>query len=259
MTKTLDLDGRNIEYRFTGAPAPDRPTIVMLHEGLGSASLWKDFPERLGAVTQCRVLVYSRYGYGRSSVLAGPRMPDYMHEEARVWLPTLLERLQIQAPILFGHSDGASISLIYAALPTAAAAGVIAIAPHVKVEEVTLSGIAEARVAYETADLRARLARYHDDVDATFWGWNRIWLDPAFRRWNIEELLPRIRTPLLAIQGVDDEYGTLEQVESIRRRLPATEVLALPDCRHSPHRDRPDAVLAATQAFVTRVLASPGR
>jgi len=258
MTMLLAVDGRNIECRFTGAPSPGRPTIVMLHEGLGSVSMWRDFPERLAAATQCRVLVYSRYGYGRSSVLATPRTPDYMHDEARVWLPKVLEHLEVRAPILFGHSDGASISLIYAALPTAAVSGVIALAPHVKVEDITVSSIAAARVAYETTDLRARLARYHDDVDATFWGWNRIWLDPAFRGWNIEELLPAIRAPVLAIQGLDDEYGTLEQVESIRRRRPGTEVLALSKCRHSPHRDQPDAVLAATSAFVMRVPALPG-
>ena len=258
MTDQLALEGRSIEYRFAGTSPSGQPTIVMLHEGLGSVSMWKDFPDRLAATTGCRVLVYSRHGYGQSSVLAAPRTPDYMHEEARVWLPRLLERLEIPAPILFGHSDGASISLIYAALPSATVTGVIALAPHVKVEDITVASIADAKVAYETTDLRARLARHHVDVDATFWGWNRIWLDPAFRNWNIEDLIPAIRAPVLAIQGINDEYGTLEQVESIRRRLPGTELLALPDCRHSPHRDRPEAVLAATQAFVARARGSAG-
>lgn len=250
---TLAFGDRRIEYRLVGEDCAGAPDIVMLHEGLGSVSMWKDFPERLAAATGCRVLVYSRHGYGLSSTLVRQRTPDYMHEEARIWLQMVLRRLGIERPVLFGHSDGGSIALIHAAQPTAAIAGIIALAPHVKVEELTVASIAAAKVAYETSTLRERLAPYHADVDATFWGWNRIWLDAAFREWNIEALLPSIRVPVLAIQGLDDEYGTLDQLDSLRRAVPGAELLALPDCRHSPHRDQPQAVLAATRRFIDRL------
>jgi pimeloyl-ACP methyl ester carboxylesterase len=249
----LAFGDRRIEYRLVGEGRAGTTDIVMLHEGLGSVSMWKDFPERLAAATGCRVLVYSRHGYGRSSTLARPRTPDYMHEEARIWLPMVLERLGVESPVLFGHSDGGSIALIYAAQPAATIAGIVALAPHVNVEDLTVASIAAAKVAYETATLRDRLAPYHADVDATFWGWNRIWLDAAFRNWNIEALLPSIRAPVLAIQGLDDEYGTLRQVESLCRAVPGAELLALPDCRHSPHRDQPEAVLATTRRFIDRL------
>jgi pimeloyl-ACP methyl ester carboxylesterase len=255
----LALGDRHIEYRFIEATRAGATDIVMLHEGLGSVSMWKDFPERLAAATGCRILVYSRYGYGQSSPLTQPRAPDYLHEEARIWLPLVLERLGIRTPVLFGHSDGASIALIHAAQPSAAVAGIVAIAPHVKLEELTVAGLARTKVAYETSDLRSRLAPYHTDIDSAFWGWNRIWLDPAFRHWNIEELLQSVRAPVLAIQGLDDEYGTLDQIESIRRALPATKLVALPDCRHSPYRDQPQAVLDATRRFVNRIEAREPR
>ena len=248
-TSTLTLDdGRAIEYRFVGSRAASELELVMLHEGLGSTSMWRDFPDRLAAVTGARILVYSRIGYGRSSPLAQPRSVEYMHEEARTWLPEVLRRLGIGRPILFGHSDGASIALIHAAAPASAARAVIALAPHVKVEDLTVTGIEKARKAYAT--LRERLSRYHADVDGAFRGWNDIWLDPAFRAWNIEGLLPAIRCPVLAIQGEDDEYGTLEQIASIARALPGTRTLALSRCRHSPQRDQPEAVIEATRAFI---------
>jgi pimeloyl-ACP methyl ester carboxylesterase len=176
-----------------------------------------------------------------------------MHEEARIWLPAILERLGIRRPVLFGHSDGASVALIHAATPESEVAGVIALAPHVKVEELTVRSIAAAKAAYTETDLRARLSRHHLEVDSAFWGWNRIWLDPAFRSWNIEALLPSIRCPILAIQGEDDEYGTMEQIASIARAAPGSRLLALPACRHSPHRDQPQAVLAAAQEFILGV------
>jgi pimeloyl-ACP methyl ester carboxylesterase len=246
----LNLDGRRIEYRFVEPVAATGADLVMLHEGLGSVSLWRDFPERLAHATGCRTLVYSRQGYGRSSPLDAPRRTDYMHEEARVWLPAILDRLGIRRPLLFGHSDGASIALIHAASRGSEVAGIIALAPHVKVEELSVRSIAAAKTAYLETDLRTRLSRHHADVDSAFWGWNGIWLDPAFRDWNIEGLLPSIRCPILAIQGEDDEYGTMEQIESIARSAPDTRLLALPDCRHSPHRDQPEAVLAAAREFV---------
>ena len=252
-TQQLNVDGRRIEYRFV-EPTVDRGLdLVMLHEGLGSVSMWRQFPEQLARVTGCRTLAFSRHGYGGSSPLDAPRRVDYMHEEARIWLPAILERLEIRRPVLFGHSDGASIALIHAATPGSDVAGIIALAPHVKVEELTVRSIAAAKAAYLDTDLRARLSRYHADVDSAFWGWNRIWLDPAFRNWNIEALLPSVRCPLLAIQGEDDEYGTMEQVASILRAVANSRLLALPACRHAPHRDQPQEILKAAQEFVDLV------
>ncbi len=254
-TDQLSFDGRRIEYRVVQPTAANGVDLVMLHEGLGSVSMWQKFPEQLARETGCRVLVYSRHGYGRSSPLDEPRRTDYMHEEARIWLPAILERFAVRRPVLFGHSDGASIALIYAASAGDAIAGVIAIAPHIKVEDVTVRSIDAARSAYLETDLRTRLSRHHDDVDSAFWGWNRIWLDPLFRDWNIEALLPSISCPLLVIQGQEDEYGTMEQITGIARAAPDAKLLALPNCRHSPHRDQPQAVLAATRKFLADIAA----
>ena len=250
-TEQLNFDGRRVEYRFVQPAAAGGADLVMLHEGLGSVSQWRDFPEQLAQATGCRILVYSRHGHGRSSPLEAPRRVDYMHEEARTWLPAILARLGIRRPVLFGHSDGASIALIHAAGPENEVAGIIALAPHVKVEELSIRSIAAAKTAYLETELRARLSRHHADVDAVFWGWNQIWLDPAFRDWNIEGLLASIRCPILAIQGQDDEYGTMEQLASIARTAPHCRLLALPSCRHSPHRDQPQAVLAAARDFMS--------
>jgi pimeloyl-ACP methyl ester carboxylesterase len=252
-TSLLNLDGRAIEYRFARADASSDLDIVMLHEGLGSTAMWRDFPDRLAAATHTRVLVYSRWGYGRSTPLSEPRSVDYMHEEARTWLPEILQRLEIVQPVLFGHSDGASIALIHAASRSSPARAVVALAPHVKVEALTIESIEKAKAAYGT--LAKALARYHADVESAFWGWNRIWLDPAFRSWNIEALLPGIRCPVLAIQGRDDEYGTLEQITSIAGRVRGAKLLELADCRHSPHRDRPEAVIEATRALIEELRA----
>jgi pimeloyl-ACP methyl ester carboxylesterase len=248
--QVLKFGERQIEFRFVLPPERSAPDIVMLHEGLGCASMWRDFPDRLAAATGSRTLIYSRFGYGSSTPLSVPRRIDYMHEEAQVWLPAILERLEIESPVLFGHSDGASIALIHAALRQSDAAAVVALAPHVMVEDITTQSIGAAKICYQCGDLRGRLSRYHSDVDSTFWGWNRIWLDPAFRSWNIEALLPSIRCPVLAIQGEDDEYGTLEQIASIGRAINGAEMLALPRCRHSPHRDQPQMVVDATRAFL---------
>ena len=255
-TEILELGGRRIEYRLVGPVSGAVGNLVLLHEGLGSAAMWKDFPDVLAAATGCRTLVYSRLGYGRSSRLEAPRSVDFMHEEAREWLPALFRALDIRRPVLVGHSDGASIALIHGALPATAICGIVAIAPHVFVEDFGLISIRRAKGAYEAGDLRARLARYHDDVDSAFWGWNRAWLDPAFYAWTIEALLPRIRVPVLAIQGWNDEYGTLEQIERIRRAVPSTETLILDNCGHSPHRDQPTAVIRATRSFLGRIATS---
>ena len=245
-----------IEHRWIGPREATSPLVVFLHEGLGSLSLWKDFPDRLCAASGCRGLVYSRPGYGRST----PRSAadawgvDFMHRQAHEVLPALLEALGIntehQPPWLFGHSDGASIALLYAAAWPARVAGLVLLAPHITVEDVALASIAQARETYLTTDLRARLARHHDDPDSAFWGWNDIWLHPPFKQWSIEEEIAAITCPVLAIQGIDDEYGTLEQIRGIARRLPQTRLLELRDCAHSPQRDQPDAVIATAAAFL---------
>jgi pimeloyl-ACP methyl ester carboxylesterase len=248
-----ELRGQRIEYvRISVAQMP-RPPLVFLHEGLGSVAMWRDFPSRAAHATGCDALVYSRRGYGASSPLAGPRGVRYMHDEALDALPALLDRLGIERPILVGHSDGASIALIHAGAASRPVAGVVAMAPHVLVEDISIASIAAAKAAYATTDLRARLARYHDDVDSAFCGWNDAWLAPAFRDWNIEEYLPRITCPVLAIQGVDDEYGTMEQLRRIATTVADAALLELADCRHSPHKDQPEAVLEALTRFVDRV------
>lgn len=249
-TRTLTIDGRQLETLWMPAALPNAPPIVMLHEGLGSIAHWRDFPARLAARTGCGVLVYSRYGYGNSERLAEKRPVDYMHREAEVVLPELLEKLNIRKPVLLGHSDGASIALIFAGKFPDAPLALILEAPHVFVEDVSIESIAQARTVYQTTDLARKLARYHAHVDKTFRGWNDIWLDPRFRSWNIEEYLPAIRCPVLLIQGQDDEYGTTRQLEAIQVRIPHSEVLLLADCKHSPHRDQPDATLQRVGQFI---------
>ena len=247
------VGGHRIEYARIDIARPLRPTLVLLHEGLGSIAAWRDFPDRLARAAGCNALAYSRYGYGNSDPLTAPRGVRYMHDEALIALPELLDQLGIERPILVGHSDGGSIALIHAGVGIRPVAGVVTLAAHVLVEDISVASIAAAKVAYESTDLRAKLARHHADVDSAFWGWNRIWLDPVFRAWNIEEYLPRIACPVLAIQGVDDEYGTMEQLHRIGAQVREVELLELEDCRHSPHKDQPEAVLAAMTRFVDRI------
>lgn len=249
----IHAGGHRLDYLRIDAGGRDRPTLVLLHEGLGSIAMWRDFPNRLAHATASRVVVYSRHGYGNSDPLTAPRTLRYMHDEAERVLPELLDALAIERPILVGHSDGGSIALIHAGSGGRGVAGIVAMAPHVIVEDISITSIAAAREAYETTALRERLARYHTDVDGVFRGWNDIWLAPEFREWNIEAYLPRIACPILAIQGEDDEYGTMEQLARIARGARDVELLKLPDCRHSPHRDQPDAILAAIARFVDRV------
>jgi pimeloyl-ACP methyl ester carboxylesterase len=250
----VSVGSAELEYRLIGGDTSKHRTIVMLHEGLGSVAMWRDFPGRLARTTGCPVLVYSRLGYGRSRPLIGRRTVDYMHTEALVTLPRMLDTLEIEAPVLFGHSDGASIALLHAGSSGRATTGVIAMAPHVFVEEISISSIAAARVAYEQTDLRMRLARYHDDVDGAFWGWNDVWLDRRFRDWNIESCLAGIRCPVLLIQGLQDEYGTLDQLARISRQATRVQTLELPNCRHAPHRDQGDAVLSRVKAWLEQEL-----
>jgi pimeloyl-ACP methyl ester carboxylesterase len=240
----------DLEYVWVGMSDSRHPTVVFLHEGLGSVAMWKDFPERLCRGAGLRGLVFSRYGYGRST--ARPRderwRVDFMHEQAWEVLPALFAELGIERPWLFGHSDGGSIALLYAArFPVA---GLVVAAPHIMVEDISVSSIARARTAYLEGGLRARLARYHNDVDSAFWGWNDVWLDPAFRAWDIRAQLAAIGAPLLAIQGEDDEYGTLEQIEGIARLAPQTRLLVLPACGHSPHRDQPERLIEEAARFM---------
>jgi pimeloyl-ACP methyl ester carboxylesterase len=244
-----------IEYEWIGSQRSDAPVIVFLHEGLGSVAMWKDFPARLCAVIGCRGLVYSRYGYGRSNPLERPRAQRFMHDEATITLPQLLDQLEIHSPILFGHSDGGSIALLHAALADRPVRAAIVVAPHVFVEDLSITSIEAAKHAYEMTDLRARLARYHDDPDSAFRGWNDIWLHPDFRTWNIEDVLPRIRCPILAMQGVDDEYGTMEQIERIARGATHSGValVRIPDCGHSPHRDQPQCVIDEVRDWLQTV------
>jgi pimeloyl-ACP methyl ester carboxylesterase len=196
------------------------------------------------------VMVYSRHGYGQSAPLTAPRAVSYMHDEALIVLPELLEELGIERPILFGHSDGGSIALIHAG--SHPVQGVIALAPHVFVEDLSVKSIAAAKVAFETTNLRARLARYHADVDGAFRGWNDIWLNPQFRAWNIEDRLPGITCPVLVIQGEDDEYGTVEQMQRIAMHAPDVELNHLAHCGHSPHRDQPERVMQSVLSWTHR-------
>lgn len=255
---SVDWNGRPValEYCRPGIADADEPLLVFLHEGLGSLAMWKDFPARLCDALECRGLVYSRPGYGQSTPRAGDENwdVDFMHRQAYELLPAFLRALDIDAeaspPWLFGHSDGASIALLYAARFPARAAGAILLAPHIRVEAITVRSIEQARRTYLQTDLRARLGKYHADPDSAFWGWNDIWLAPAFRDWSIEDELERIRCPLLAIQGKDDEYGTLEQIRGIARRTAQSDIVELDGCGHSPHRDRGDTVIEATRRFI---------
>ncbi|HEX9167451.1 MAG TPA: alpha/beta hydrolase [Roseiarcus sp.] len=248
-------DGKRLEAVAYGPPPDETPTIVMLLEGLGCVALWRDFPAKLSAATGWGVFVYSRAGYGRSDPVELPRPLDYMTREARLSLPAVLDALRFKRGILLGHSDGASIAAIYAGeLSAERLGGLVLIAPHLFTEEPGLTSIAEARRAYQAGDLRAKLARYHADVDSAFWGWNGAWLDPGFKAFNIEDAVGRWRAPALVIQGVDDPYGTLAQVRSIEARSPApVESLILERCRHSPQTDQPQTTLEAIVGFCAAV------
>ena len=245
--RTITVSDRHLETREIEGDAERRP-LVLLHEGLGSVGLWRDFPERLAEATGRRLIAFSRFGHGRSDPPSKPRTPAFFHEEALEVLPELLTLLDAPQPILVGHSDGASIAIIHAA--GHAVEGLVLLAPHVFVEDVTVERIRETREAF-TDGLRDRMARHHDDPDAAFWGWCRVWLDPEFRRWNLEPEAARLTAPALLIQGADDPYGTLAQLDRIESRAPGrVERLVVPG-GHSPHLEHPEPVLAAIARFVT--------
>jgi len=262
---TIECAGRpvRIEHQWHGRNDQERrarPLMIFLHEGLGSTAMWRDFPARLCVALGMRGLVYSRPGYGRSTPRArDQRWPvDFMHRQAQDVLPAFLRAAgvdpQVERPWLFGHSDGASIALLYAA--RFAAAGLVLLAPHIVVEDISVLSIAQARARYVATgaqpDLRGGLVRWHDDPDSAFWGWNDVWLDPQFRSWTIVPELSAIRAPVLAMQGLNDEYGTLEQIRGIARVLPATHLVELPECGHSPQRDQPARVIEETERFVAQ-------
>ncbi|TAL99729.1 MAG: alpha/beta fold hydrolase [Paraburkholderia sp.] len=254
---TATRSALSIEYRWIGVERADAPLAVFLHEGLGSIAMWKDWPQALCERLGMRGLVWSRPGYGRST----PRPHDvkwpvdYLSHQARDVLPALLDALGVSAAQrermwLIGHSDGGTIALLYAAFFPHALGAAVVIAPHVFVEDISIEGIAETKLAYATTSLRDKLARYHDDVDSAFYGWSDIWLSPAFRSWNIVDQLGTIRAPLLVVQAIDDHYGTLAQIDAIGDAVPHARVQALAQGGHSPHRDAPEPLDDAIAQFV---------
>jgi pimeloyl-ACP methyl ester carboxylesterase len=255
-TGFLDMPPLRLEYRMIG-PRPDAaPTIVMLHEGLGSVGLWGSFPDDIAAATGAGVFVYSRAGYGRSRPGAMPRGIDFMHEEACTVLPRVLDAIGFQRGLLLGHSDGASLATIYAgSVQDHRVRGLVLIAPHFFIEAFGIAEIERANAAFASGELREKLKRWHADVDCAFRSWSEPWLNPDFRKWDITEALGYIRVPILIVQGEDDQYGTLKQIEVAQREcFCPVEAAVLPDVRHAPHREGPDQTLAAVTEFVYRLL-----
>ena len=245
-----------LEYAWIGPTPTEAPTIVFLHEGLGSTSMWRDFPAALAARTGCGVLLYSRLGHGGSDALGEPRSVDFMHREAQDVLPSIVDHFRLEDTVLFGHSDGASIALIHAGERLRPIRALVLEAPHVFVEERTIQGVTRMCDLYAGSDLPDRLARYHGpNTERMFRGWKEVWLLPEFRSWNIEKFIPGIACPILLIQGEDDEHGTLKQLDAVERQVrEPVERLILPQCGHSPHRDHPEAVLDTSSRFIRRAL-----
>jgi pimeloyl-ACP methyl ester carboxylesterase len=255
-TGSLHIGTSDLEYRMIGPPPADAPTVVMLHEGLGSAGLWGDFPDKLQAATDMGVLVYSRAGYGASTSVALPRPLDYMQIEALDVLPRLLDAIGFRRGLLVGHSDGASIAAIYAGgVADHRVRGVAMMAPHFVVEDISVTSIADIKQAYETTDLRAKLARWHKDVDNAFYGWNGAWLNPKFRNWDISEYLAYIRVPVAIVQGALDQYGTIRQIEIAQEECYCpVDVTMIQEAGHSPHREAPGTTLDVISEFARRIL-----
>jgi len=253
----LDLGDQQLEYRWVGPRPNAAPTLVLLHEGLGCVGLWGDFPEQLATASGLGVFLYSRAGYGASSTIALPRPINYMDPEAKAVLPRVLQAIGFQRGLLIGHSDGASIATIYAgSTEDHRISGLVLIAPHFFAEEMGLVAIAQAKVAFESGDLRQRLARWHQNVDAAFKGWNGAWLDPGFRAWDITDALAYIRVPVAIIQGVDDQYGTQRQIAVAEEQCYCpVEVTLLDGVQHAPQRESPDRVAQVIAEFAKRTLA----
>jgi pimeloyl-ACP methyl ester carboxylesterase len=254
-TGFLTIGNARLEYRLAG-DADEPPAIVMLHEGLGSAALWGDFPDKLAAATGVTVFAYSRAGYGASSPAALPRPLTYMHDEALTVLPALLAAIGFRRGLLLGHSDGASIAAIYAgSTQDHRVRGLVLIAPHFIVEDVSIASIRDAKAAYEDGDLKTRLARWHTNVDVAFRGWNDAWLDPAFRAWNISDALAYIRVPVQIVQGENDQYGTIRQVEIAQAECYCpVDVTLVAGAGHSPQREQPAVTLDTIAGFANRIL-----
>ena len=257
-TGFLNVRGQRLEYCWI-APQSDalqHPVLVLLHEGLGCVTMWKDFPAQLAARTGCGVFIYSRAGYGRSDPALLPRPARYMHDEAELILPALLAAAGIEQPVLLGHSDGGSIALIYAGSHPDAVRGLVLLAPHVFNEPLCIEAITAAGERYRNSDLPQRLAKYHGtQADAAFWGWHDVWLSPAFRQWNIEASLASITAPTLLIQSTQDPYGTLAQIDAISGQLSGpVEQRLLTNCAHAPHLEQPVQTLTAIQEFLYKLL-----
>lgn len=255
-TGFLSIDGASLEYRWLAPEVADAPTIVMLHEGLGSVGLWGDFPEKIQAATGAGIFLYSRAGYGQSSPVALPRPLDYMQREALDVLPKLLDAIGFRRGLLLGHSDGGSIATIYAgAHQDHRLSGLVLIAPHFIVEDISVASIAAIKTTFETTDLKAKLARWHKDVDNAFYGWNGAWLDPKFRDWDISEYLAYVRVPIMIVQGAEDQYGTLRQTEIAQDECYCpVDLRIISAAAHSPHREAPAATLEAIEQFATAAL-----
>jgi pimeloyl-ACP methyl ester carboxylesterase len=254
-TGFVDAGGKRLEVASWGPPPGQAPTIAMLHEGLGCVALWRDFPEKLAAATGWGVLAYSRAGHGQSDPADLPRPLDFMTREAVEVLPQVLEAAGVETAVLLGHSDGATISAIYAgSVSDMRIRGLVLVAPHFFTEETGLAEIAKAREAYESGDLKARMARFHADPENTFRGWNDTWLNPDFKDWNVAEVIDYLRIPALAVQGEDDQYGTRSQINELESRSYApVEVVMIPGCRHAPHIEAQDALMAAVTEFIARL------
>lgn len=255
----LSVNSTSLEYACYGPPPSEAPTLVLLHEGLGSAHLWRDFPTQLVESTGFGVFVYSRAGYGASDPATLPRPLDYMTQEATDVLPLVLDAIGFTRGVLVGHSDGASIAAIHAGMVhDPRVLGIVLMAPHFFTEPIALSAISDAKHAYEKSDLKTRLGKYHSDPDNAFYGWNDSWLHPDFTQWNISPVLESIQAPVLAVQGQQDQYGTFAQIDIIEEKCPApVKKLLLDNCRHSPFLDCPSEVLAAVTDFSIRLAPTP--
>jgi len=252
----LDIGAQRLEYRMIGPRPEAAPTLVLLHQGLGCVGMWEDFPEKIQAATGAGVFVYSREGYGQSSPVTLPRPLSFMHQEAQQTLPQILDTIGFQRGLLVGHSDGASIAAIYGGShQDHRVGGLVLIAPHFIVEDATIAAIAAMRKAYDLTDLRARLGRWHADADATVHGWSDVWLKGDFRKWDLTEFLAYIRVPVLIVQGEDDQYGTVRQIEIAQQECYCpVEVALLPGAMHVPQREAPEVTLQVVSDFIGRVL-----
>jgi len=256
----VSIGGALLEYRMIGPRPDDAPTIVMLHEGLGSVTTWGEFPQKVAAHTKAGVFVYSRAGYGKSSTITLPRALDYMQREATEVLPKLLDAIGFKRGIVLGHSDGATIAAYYAgSVQDHRVRGLILMAPHFFMEAGNIAAIKKTVETYQTTDLRARLARHHADVDAAFRGWSGAWLDPGFASFDTTDALAYVRVPMLIIQGAADPYGTIAQARVAEQECYCpVETLLMPGVGHAPHRENPEETLSAVAAFTDRIFRAHG-